>query len=147
LRSDIEIREPKTNLEFDKYYDLRWRILRKPWNQPKGSEQDEMDENSIHVMVIKGEQVIGCGRGHFNSKVQAQIRYMAVEEKYQGKGLGSRLLLVLEEKLYATGVEEIILKAREKAISLYEKQGYTISQDGEILFGEVKHYWMRKKCK
>ena len=147
MRSDIEIREPKTKLEFEKYYDLRWRILRKPWNQPKGSEQDEMDENSIHVMAIKGEKVVGCGRGHFNSKVHAQIRYMAVEEKYQGKGLGSRLLLVLEEKLYATGVEEIILKAREKAVSLYEKQGYKIFLDGEILFGEVKHYWMRKKCK
>ena len=147
MRSDIEIREPKTKLEFEKYYDLRWWILRKPWNQPKGSEQDEMDEDSIHVMAINGEKVIGCGRGHLNSKVQSQIRYMAVEEKYQGKGLGSRLLLVLEEKFYAVGVEEIILKAREKAVSLYEKQGYKIFLDGEILFGEVKHYWMRKECK
>ena len=144
MRSDIEIRKPETKQEFEKYYDLRWQILRKPWNQPKGSEQDEMDENSINLMAIKGKEVIGCGRGHFNSDTQAQIRYMAVDEMFQDHGIGSRLLLVLEENLFTAGAEEIILKARRNAVSFYEKHGYEIYQESEILFGEIKHYWMRK---
>ncbi|MBT3756535.1 MAG: GNAT family N-acetyltransferase [Candidatus Cloacimonetes bacterium] len=144
MRSDIEIREPKTKLEFEKYYDLRWWILRKPWNQPKGSEQDEMDEDSIHVMAINGEKVIGCGRGHLNSKVQSQIRYMAVEKEYRGHGVGSRLLQALEKKIFEAGAKKIILKAREKAVPLYERHGYQVYEKGEILFGEIKHYWMRK---
>ncbi len=145
MRSEIEIRRPETKQEFDKYYDLRWRILRKPWNQPKGSEKDEMDQTSIHIMAIKDDKVIGCGRGHFNSSVEAQIRYMAVDESFQGQGVGLRILKALEEILTENGAKEIILKAREKAVSLYEKQGYKIYKEGKILFGEIKHYWMREK--
>ena len=144
MRSNIEIRKPETEQEVEKYYNLRWRILRKPWSQPKGSEQDEMDEESIHIMAIIGDKVIGCGRGHFNSSIEAQIRYMAVDDSFQGQGIGLRILKALEEELTENGAREIILKARENAVSLYEKHGYEIYQEGEILYGEIKHYWMRK---
>jgi len=147
MKNKIIIRKPKTEKEFQKYYDLRWRILRKPWGLPKGSERDEMDEESIHIMAIHGTNVIGCGRGHFNTKSQAQIRYMAVDDDLQRKGIGTELLRILENELNKEGAEEIILKARENAVSLYEKQGYVIYKEGEILFGEIKHYWMRKKIK
>ena len=147
MRSDIEIRKPETKQEFEKYYNLRWRILRKPWNQPKGSERDTMDVGSIHIMAIIGNKVIGCGRGHFNSSIEAQIRYMAVDKDFREKGVGTGILRALEEELTDNGAKEIILKARENAVSLYEKYGYEIYQKGEILFGEIKHYWMRKKCK
>ena len=36
----MKVLEPKTKEDFKKYYDLRWRILRKPWNQPRGSEKE-----------------------------------------------------------------------------------------------------------
>lgn len=145
MRSDIEIRMPETKQKFEKYFDLRWRILRKPWHQPKGSEQDDMDQDGIHVMTIIDDKVIGVGRGHFNSPTKAQIRYMTVEDDYRGQGIGTEILKALEEKLTENGATEIILKARENAVSLYEKQGYEIYKEGEILFGEIKHYWMRKK--
>ncbi|MDP8267303.1 MAG: GNAT family N-acetyltransferase [Candidatus Tenebribacter davisii] len=145
MENKIIIREPKTEEEFQKYYDLRWRILRKPWDLPKGSERDKMDDGSIHIMAILGTKIIGCGRGHFNTKSQAQIRYMAVDDDFQRKGIGTELLRILENELNREGAEEIILKARKKAVSLYEKQGYIIYKEGENLFGKIKHYWMRKK--
>ena len=145
MRSDIEIRKPRTDREFKRYFDLRWRILRKPWDQPKGSEQDEMDKKSIHILAIIGDKVIGCGRGYFNSTIEAQIRYMAVDEDFRGQGIGLRILKALEEELTENGAREIILKARENAVSLYGKHGYEIYQEGEILFDEIKHYWMRKR--
>jgi len=144
LRSGIEIRKPETKLEFEQYFNLRWRILRKPWDQKKGSEQDDMDENSIHIMAIIGDKVIGCGRGQFNSKEQAQIRYMAVDDVFRGQGFGFGILKALEEEFTENGAKEIILIAREKAVLFYEKQGYKIFKEGEVLFGEIKHYWMRK---
>ncbi len=145
MRSDIEIRKPGTKQEFEQYYHLRWRVLRKPWDQPKGSEQDEIDNDSTHIMAIIDGNVIGCGRGHFNSSTEAQIRYMAVDEDFREQGVGLRILTALEEELTKNGAKEIILKARENAVSLYEKHGYIIYQEGEILFGEIKHYWMRKR--
>ena len=40
----VEIRSPKTTDEWQEYYDLRYRVLRQPWNQPRGSERNEGDK-------------------------------------------------------------------------------------------------------
>ena len=73
----MKIRSPGSQNDYEAYYELRWRILRKPWNQPKGSERDDLEEQSYHVMATnEHEHVIGCGRLHFISENHAQIRYM-----------------------------------------------------------------------
>ncbi len=141
----MKIKEPKTKVEFEQYYDLRWRILRQPWNRPRGSEKDENEENSIHIMVVHNDRVIGCGRGHFNSPAEAQIRYMAVEKSYQGKGAGIKILEVLERKLIEKGARTIILNARENAVKFYKKHNYKILGKGHTLFGIIEHYKMRKR--
>lgn len=146
MRSNIEIREPINENEFQQYYELRWQILRKPWNQEPGTERDEFEEDGLHLAAFLDDKIIGCARGHFLNSKRAQIRWMAIEDNFQGKGLGTRLLIILEEKLLAAGAAEIILKAREKAVSLYKKNDYEIYKKGEILFGEIKHYWMRKNA-
>jgi GNAT superfamily N-acetyltransferase len=141
----MKIKEPKTKEEFEQYYDLRWRILRQPWNQPRGSEKDEKEDESIHIMMVYNDKVIGCGRGHFNSPTEAQIRYMVVEESYQGKGVGTKILEALERKLIEKGARTIILNARENAGKFYKKHNYKIIEKGHTLFDEIKHYKMRKE--
>ena len=143
----MKIKEPKTKVEFEQYYDLRWRILRQSWNQPRGSEKDEKEEESIHIMVVHNNQIIGCGRGHFNSPIEAQIRYMAVEEGFQEKGVGIKILKALERRLTEKGAKTIILNARENTVTFYKKYGYEVYEESEILFGEIKHYWMRMELK
>ncbi|MCK4311793.1 MAG: GNAT family N-acetyltransferase [Candidatus Cloacimonetes bacterium] len=142
---EIVIIEPGTKAEFEKYYNLRWRILRQPWNQPRGSEKDNKEDESIHIMVVHNDQVIGCGRGHFNSPIEAQIRYMAVEKSCQGKGVGTKILKSLERKLIEKGVRTIILNARENAVKFYKKHNYKMIGEGHTLFGVIKHFKMRKE--
>ena len=139
------ITEPKTEEEFEQYYDLRWRILRQPWNQPHGSEKDEKEEESIHIIVVHNDQVIGCGRGHFNSPIEAQIRYMAVEENFQGKGVGTKILKALEQRLIKKGAKIIILNSRENAVKFYQKHNYKIIEKGSILFDVIEHFKMGKE--
>ena len=141
----MKTKEPKTEEESKQYYDLRWRILRQPWNQPRGSEKDEKEENSIHIIVIHNDKVIGCGRGHFNSLIEAQIRYMAVDKSYQGKGIGTKILRALENKLTKKGAKTIILNARENAVKFYKKHDYKIIGKGNTLFSVIKHFKMRKE--
>ena len=50
----IEIRSPKTDKEWVEYYDLRYRVLRQPWNQPIGSERNEGDASEQHFALYKG---------------------------------------------------------------------------------------------
>jgi N-acetylglutamate synthase-like GNAT family acetyltransferase len=141
---NIKIKEPKTKKEYDAYYTLRWKILRKPWQQPRGTEKDNLETFGIHLIAFLDKKIIGCGRGHFNNRTQAQIRWMAVDEDFRQNGVGTAILKQLEKRLVKKGAKEIILKAREKAVSLYQKQGYEIFDEGEVMFGEILHYWMKK---
>jgi len=91
--------------QFEKYYELRWEVLRKPWNQPRGSERDDMEDKAIHIMACDGNKIVGVARLHFNSIEEAQIRYMAVEEGYRMQGIGSMMLRRLEEMAKEKGAE------------------------------------------
>ena len=95
--NDIEFRTPLNLKEFKEYDLFRWKILRKPIGKEIDSLKDQYEESSFHLICIKDEIIIGCGRLHFNNKDEAQIRYMAVEERYQGKGIGKKILELLEK--------------------------------------------------
>ncbi|MFN3874190.1 MAG: GNAT family N-acetyltransferase [Ignavibacterium sp.] len=139
------IKTPQTRKEFFDYYDLRWRILRAPWNQPKGSEQDELEGLAIHIIAVENDKIVGCGRAHFNSDDEAQIRYMAVENEWRGKGVGKLILDELEKRVVEKGAKKIILHARESVVKFYEKNGYIVVKPSHTLFGTIPHYLMEKQ--
>ncbi len=137
--------EPSTPEQFDQYYELRWRILRAPWKQPRGSEQDIMEEDSFHLMVVDtNHKVIAVARLHLNSPQQAQIRFMAVETQKQRTGVGKMLLFALEKKAKEWGAEEIIFDARANIAGFYKRYGYVTIAPGHTLFDSIHHYKMHK---
>ena len=141
----MKIIEPSTPDELQRYYDLRWKILRAPWNQPHGSEQDALEHSSNHLMVVDNHQaVIAVGRLHFNNIGEAQIRYMAVAIAQQRKGIGTLLINALEQRAVALGATRIVLDARENALRFYRKQGYEVLGPGHTLFNSIAHVKMRK---
>lgn len=142
---EVEIREPLNKKQLWSYYDLRWKILRKPWNQPRGSEKDERENESIHIVAVIGGKFVGVGRVHFNSKEEAQIRYMAVEESYRGKGVGSMILGELETRAKALGAKYVVLNSRESVTGFYKKCGYRIIEPVHKLFGTIPHWKMKKE--
>ena len=143
----MNIIDPKTSEEFRKYYNLRYEILRKPWGQPLGSERDEGEDTSIHRMIINENtgEALAVGRIQFNSIDEAQIRYMAVLDIFQGQGLGSWIISALEDVARKNGNKWIILSARENALEFYNKNGYKIVKKTNLLFGEIQHWLMRKE--
>ena len=145
----MKIIEPTTPEEFKKYYDLRYEMLRKPWGQPPGSERDEGEETSIHRMIIdkKTGNALAVGRLQFNSIHEAQIRYMAVADDFQGQGLGRQIISALENVARIKGIQRIILSARENALQFYKNNGYEIMKKTHLLFGEIQHWLMKKELK
>ena len=142
----MKIIEPRSSEEFKKYYNLRYEVLRKPWGQPLGSERDEGEETAIHRMIVDEEtkQALAAGRLQFNSKDEAQIRYMAVADEYQGHGLGSQILSVLEDAAMEKDTKRVILQARKNALQFYKNNGYEIVKKTHLLFGEIQHWLMQK---
>jgi len=136
---------PKTVDELRQYYQLRWQILRKPWRQPQGSEQDEHEKQAIHKMVIDEQgEVLAVGRLEKIDSCQGKIRFMAVSETAQGQGLGQQIVNCLEQQATQLDMKEITLNARENAIGFYEKLGYKTVMFSHTLFDEIKHYTMVK---
>jgi predicted GNAT family N-acyltransferase len=141
----FSIKQPKSPEELKQYYDLRWRILRAPWGEPKGSEVDEIEEQCFHIMVSNDGQVVGVGRLQYNSDDEAQIRYMAVQNAYEGNGIGRMIVNTLEQKAMEKNISTIVLDAREPATGFYQKLGYSIEKKSYVLFDQIQHFRMSKQ--
>lgn len=141
----MHVTEPSTPDDYEKYYELRWTILRHPWGQAKGSEKDKLEQQAIHRMVKHKSEVLAVGRLHRVDEVSGQIRYMAVNPKYKNKGLGSAILQSLEQAAADANIKSLFLHARENAVAFYEKHGYKIEKASHLLYGDIQHYLMKKK--
>ena len=141
----IEIRQPQTSDELKSYFHLRWQLLRAPWNQPAGSEVDNIEEQCFHLMAVNdGDEVIAVARLQFNSDTEAQLRYMAVTTQYQRQGIGRRLINTLEAHASASACKRIVMHAREPAVGFYQRLGYSIDEKSYLLFDEIQHFRMSK---
>ena len=141
----FHIKQPVTEDEFKGYYQLRWQLLRAPWNQTKGSEVDDIEDQCFHVMAVdKSNNIIGVARLQFNSPSEAQIRYMAVSKEHERKGIGRDLIDAMEEHAKTSSCYQIVLDAREPAVDFYKKLGYKIIEKSYLLFDEIQHFYMSK---
>jgi N-acetylglutamate synthase-like GNAT family acetyltransferase len=137
---------PRTEAEFEAYYDLRWRVLRAPWAQPRGSERDEFEEVADHVTAVDPEgRLIGVGSLRPTGQGEARIRYMAIEEAWRGRGVGRAILARLEAQAQRRSVSRILLNAREGVIGFYERMGYSVAGEAPTLFGVIRHSRMEKQ--
>jgi GNAT superfamily N-acetyltransferase len=142
----LQVRAPASPDEFLKMYQLRWQILRQPWDQPVGSERDDHEDTACHrIAILPDYGIIGSGRLQQTKQRQGQIRYMAVHPEFQNKGIGRKILAALEEHARATGIALIILHARETALPFYRERGYELIRKSHLLFDTIQHYEMKKR--
>ena len=123
---EMEIRSPTTAQEFEQYYDLRYRLLREPWGHPKGSEQDSSEDKSIHIALYENKRLLGIAQLTLNSADEGQVRYVAVEQFTQSRGIGNILMQEVEQRAHQAGLQRLVLNARDYAIPFYEKCGYQV---------------------
>lgn len=125
--------------------DLRYDILRKPWNQPRETVTDNLENVSINAYIEIDGLVVACGRLQDNGNGIGQIRYMGISADFQRKGLGVLIIKKLEEEAEKLQIKTIELQARENAISFYESQHYVIKEKSFKLWDVIQHYLMTKQ--
>lgn len=144
----IQILIPETDADFARYFDVRWRLLRAPWNQPRGSERDELEDQGWHRMACQEDRIpIGVARLHRNSPEQAQIRFMAVETGWRRQGVGTALVHALEAQALELNTCEIVLDARDESVEFYRRLGYEVIGPAHTLFDCIRHSSMRKRLR
>ena len=140
----IIIRTPDTEKEWDDYYDLRYRILRAPLNQPRGSEKNDGDSTGIHFALYENDLVKAIARLDKADNHLAQVRFVAVEDNSQGKGFGRLIMEATEKAAKERGDTEMILQARDYAVDFYLKLNYEVVEKSHLLFGVLQHFKMKK---
>lgn len=142
----MPVKIAQTQKELEGILDLRYEILRKPWNQSSETATDELENSSINAFIVdENGKIIACGRLQENENKVGQIRFMAVANDQQGKGLGKQLVAALEKKAIELGLKSIELQARENALGFYKSCQYTIKEKSFLLWGQIQHYLMEKK--
>ena len=142
--NDISFKQPENQEEFIKYNHFRWKILRKPIGKSIESLKDDYEDSSFHLIGVKKEHIVGCGRLHFNNPNEAQIRYMAVDEKYQRNGVGKEVIRLLEKEAKRQNAKKIILNARDHVLDFYKKFGYIAVKKYDSSNTGIPHTTMEK---
>jgi ribosomal protein S18 acetylase RimI-like enzyme len=151
MNSTAAIHAPRTAAEWAAYYQLRYAVLRQPWQQPPGSERVPADDEpgTIHALLLAeaadAPRAVAVGMLQPTGNKQGQIRFMAVAPEAAGTGAGRRVVAYLDEQARAAGITEIVLHSREAAVGFYEKLGYTVVEPSHVLFGVIPHFLMRKQ--
>jgi ribosomal protein S18 acetylase RimI-like enzyme len=139
------IRSPQSETEWTAYFQLRYAILRAPWGQVIGSEQTADEAQHQHFAYFdNANELLGVGRLDLVDPLTTQIRFMAVADQQQGKGIGKALMDEMESVSKEKGIQKIILHAREIALPFYQKLGYQLDAPSHLLFGEIQHFLMHK---
>lgn len=135
-----------TNQQLNSILKLRYEVLRKPWSQTIDSATDQLEHKSINAFIQNNKGVyIACGRLQENENKIGQIRFMAVDQYYQGKGLGKLIITSLEEKAKELKLNKIQLQARENAVSFYKNNGYVMIEKTFLLWDQIQHFLMEKQ--
>ena len=130
--------------EHKKEIELRYRVLRQPLGLHYTQEQLAAEKDEFHFAAFEGDKLVGCLLMKTIGKEEIKMRQVAVDEDYQGKGVGKKLVLYSEKFTAENGFSLIILHARKSAVPFYEKLGYKIVGD-EFIEVTLPHLKMKKE--
>lgn len=103
---------------------LRYEVLRRPLNIGFDPADLEQEFNEIHIAAILGSEVAGCLLLKKIDDDTVKMRQVAVSEKYQGHGIGKKMVLFSEEIAKEKGFKKMELHARETAVPFYLQLNY-----------------------
>lgn len=122
---------------------LRNRVLIEAVGRHENCRDFDFPDKDIYISAFDGDTLIGTTIITPLDENTVQMRQMAVDETYQGKGVGRAIVREFERVALENDYSTVILHARETALPFYEKLGYERCSDVfyEI---EIAHYEMQK---
>lgn len=93
------------------------------------------------VFVYDRERIVGVGRALSDGVCQAAVYNIALDEEYQGYGIGRKLIRLLLDQVKG---QNVILYTHPRTVALYEKMGFRRSKTAMCLFhgSEESLNWM-----
>lgn len=128
-RSQIVIRQPANEAELAKVRTLRQEELNgdQPLPGPVQPTEADLDPHTLHMAAFHGERVVSAVRVNPQAEPPGAhyISRMVTHHDYRGHGIGSDVLAAAEAAAQERGATRFELKARPRALSFYDRAGYT----------------------
>lgn len=142
----IQIKSPVTRDDYKHYYDLRYKILREPWGQPRGTEKDDYEPISQHYMAVEDAtgEILGVVKMAEKEPGVVWVSHLAVASQHQKKGIGKLLMAHVENLARAQGYKTICCLSRLNTTEYFAKAGYKITGLPSHYFGTTQVIWMEK---
>ena len=108
-------------------------------------EQEIVFRNSFATLfVYDGDRIVGVARAISDGLFQAAIYNVALDEDYQGKGIGREMIERLLEQLKG---QNVILYTHPQTVLMYEKFGFRRAKTAMEYFqmDEEKKQWMEEE--
>jgi GNAT superfamily N-acetyltransferase len=124
-------------VEVARTHAVRNRVLRPGWDPDavryEGDDRDDarhfaVENDAGEVVAVATFLPAGPGEHH--------LRYMAVDDRVQGNGVGRLLLATATEQLRAAGATRLWCDARDTALGFYERLGWRVTGPG-FIHGEL----------
>ncbi len=133
-----------TDEKYQQVYNLREEILRKPIGLSLKNENLATDATNAIFIAENVDEVIGCVMLYpIADEEKIKLRQMAVDERWQGQGIGKMLVDAAEGYAKEQGYSAIILHARKVAEGFYQKLGYDTTSSEFTEVG-IPHVVMEK---
>jgi len=133
----------------DEIVDLRWAVLRQGMPRAAAVFEGDADPLSIHVVALNHQSVVGCATLHssqWNGEPAWQLRGMAVQPDFQGRGIGRRLLEALDALLTERGETlRLWCNAREPAVAFYSQMGWRVCSERFHIETAGPHFRMSRE--
>jgi hypothetical protein len=130
--------------EYDAAVALRYEVLRKPLGMVYTPEQLAEEATETHVIAVADAKVVGVLLLKRISDTKMKMRQFAVDDAFQGQGIGSALVAFAEDFAIENGFSIITLNARMTAVPFYERLGYDVVGDEFVEVG-IPHLRMVKE--
>ncbi|VVB61997.1 Amino-acid acetyltransferase [uncultured archaeon] len=137
-KPEYRIHYKNLNYEWlEKYFEIE-SIDEKILSNP---EKEIIEKNGFIFFALLEDNVIGTCTLMKHDNAHYELSKMCVTEKYQGKGVGEKLIDTVISKASQLGVEKIVLSTNSKliaAFSLYKKKGFQIIENPLALNSNYK---------
>ncbi|PIR26150.1 MAG: GNAT family N-acetyltransferase [Deltaproteobacteria bacterium CG_4_10_14_0_2_um_filter_43_8] len=133
--------DPEHQMELE----LRYQVMRKPLGMRRDEVTFPFEADALRLAALENKELVGCVLFKADeNKTSGKLFQMVVSTQHQKKGIGKKLVEILEAKLKTDGIQLIHLHARKEAIPFYKHLGY-VCEGEEFLEINIPHSRMVKR--
>lgn len=122
---------------------LRYEVLRKPLNLVFDKDELYKDKYDIHFVALDKDLVVATLQLQKLDNDTVKMRQVAVDTKYQGTGIGKKLVIFCEDWCHQNHIQRIVLHARKTAVPFYLQLAYQKKEEEFFEVG-IPHFYMQK---